>query len=87
MTKRKGGTIMKFNKNGEKTEIKSNRNIRFDENGHIIVQNPSAYWLPNITTKQTIGGTGYSVVAEFVGDEPLHKKLERIFESSQKLSL
>ncbi len=29
--------LMKFNKNGEKPEIKSNRNIRFDENGHIIV--------------------------------------------------
>ena len=79
---------MKFNKNGEKPEtIKSNRNIRFDENGHIIVPNPSAYWIPNITTKQTIGGTEYTVVAEFVGDEPLHKKLERIFENDSKLSL
>ena len=79
---------MKFNKNGEKPEIiKSKRNIRFDENGHIIVQNPSAYWLPSITTKQTIGGTEYTVVAEFVGDEPLHKKLERILETDQKLSL
>ena len=79
---------MKFNKSGEKIEIiKSKRNIRFDENGHIIVQNPSAYWLPNITTKQTIGGTEYTVVAEFVGDEALHKKLERIIENDQKLSL
>ena len=78
---------MKFNKNGEKTEITSKRNIRFDENGHIIVQNPSAYWIPSITTKQTIGGTEYAVIAEFVGDEPLHKKLERIFEDDQKLSL
>ena len=79
---------MKFNKSGEKIEIiKSKRNIRFDENGHIIVQNPSAYWLPNITTKQTIGGTEYTVVAGFVGDEALHKKLERIIENDQKLSL
>ena len=53
---------MKFNKNGEKPKIKSNRNIRFDENGHIIVQNPSAYWLPSITTKQTIGGTEYIAI-------------------------
>ena len=78
---------MKFNKNGEKPEIKSSRNIRFDENGHIIVQNPYAYWLPSITTKQIIGGTEYTVVAEFVGDELLHKKLERIIESDQKSSL
>ena len=78
---------MKFNKNGEKPEIKSKRNIRFDENGHIIVPNPSAYWIPNITTKQTIGGTEYTVVAEFVGDEPLHKKFERIIENDRKLSL
>ena len=78
---------MKFNKRGEKPEIKSKRNIRFDEEGHIIVQNPSTYWLPNITTKQKIGGTEYIVVAEFVSDEPLHKKLERIIENDQKLSL
>ena len=79
---------MKFNKNGEKPEIiKSKRNIRFDESGHIIVPNSSAYWLPSITTKQTIGGTEYTVVAEFVGDEPLHKKLERIFENDSKPSL
>ena len=78
---------MKFNKNGEKPQVQKKYNFRFDENGHIIVQNPSAYWLPSITTKQTIGGTEYTVVAEFVGDEPLHKKLERIFENDQKLSL
>ncbi len=79
---------MNFNKNGVKPEIiKSSRNIRFDEEGHIIVQNPSAYWIPSITTKQTIGGTEYTVVAEFVGYELLHKKLERIIENDTKLSL
>ena len=39
---------MKFNKNGEKPQVQKKHNFRFDENGHIIVQNPSAYWLPNI---------------------------------------
>ena len=78
---------MKFNKNSEQPQVQKKRNFRFDENGHIIVQNPSAYWIPNITTKQTIGGTEYTVVAEFVGDEPLHKKLERIVENDSKLLL
>ena len=78
---------MKFNKNDEKPEIKSKRNIRFDKNGHIIVQNPSAYWLPSITTKQTIGGTEYTVVAEFCRRRAAAKKLERIIENDQKLSI
>ena len=66
-------TLGKLNKDGEQPQVQKKHNFRFDESGHIIVQNPSAYWLPNITTKQTIGGTEYIVVAEFVGDEPLHK--------------
>ena len=40
---------MKFNKNGEKPEIKSKRNIRFDEIGHIIVQDPLYNVLPTVT--------------------------------------
>ena len=41
---------MKFNKNGEKPEIiKSKRNIRFDENGHIIVQDPLYNVIPTVT--------------------------------------
>ena len=78
---------MKFNKSGEQPQVQKKHNFRFDESGRIIVQNPSAYWIPNITTKQTIGGTEYTVVAEFVGDEPLHKKLERIIENDSKLWL
>ena len=34
----------------------------FDENGHIIVQNPSAFRIPNITAKQTIGETEYIAI-------------------------
>ena len=78
---------MKFNKSGEQPQVQKKHNFRFDESGRIIVQNPSAYWIPNITTKQTIGGTEYTVVAEFVGDEPLQKKLERIIENDSKLWL
>ena len=47
---------MKFNKNGEKSEIKSKRNIRFDENGHIIVQDNV---LPIVTVTIESKGTIY----------------------------
>lgn len=34
---------------------------RFDEEGHIIVKNPSACWFPDLTVQREIDGTIYSV--------------------------
>ena len=52
--------------------------IRFDEDGHIIVRNPSAYWLPEIKIEEEIDGTVYSVTGSYEGSASLDKKLARI---------
>ena len=52
--------------------------IRFDEEGHIIVRNPSAYWLPEIKIEEEIDGTVYSVTGSYEGSASLDKKLARI---------
>jgi plasmid stability protein len=53
-------------------------NIRFDEEGHIIVRNPSAYWLPGIKIDEEIDGTVYTVTGSYEGTETLDQKLSRI---------
>ena len=53
-------------------------NFWFDEDGHICVKNPSAFWLPEFTLQKEIGGTIYSVTGTYDGTETLDKKMERI---------
>ena len=53
-------------------------NIRFDEEGHIIVRNPSAYWIPELTVTEEIDGTIYTVTGSYDGTEALDRKLARI---------
>ena len=53
-------------------------NIRFDEEGHIIVRNPSAYWLPEIKIDEEIDGTVYTVTGSYEGNDSLDRKLARI---------
>ena len=45
--------------------------IRFDEEGHIIVKNPSACWFPDLTVQREIDGTIYSVTGSYDGSETL----------------
>ena len=54
------------------------RNIRFDEDGHIVVKNLSAWWIPEIKVEREIHGTVYTVTGSFEGNEFLEKKLTRI---------
>lgn len=53
-------------------------NFWFDEDGHICVKNPSAFWLPEFTLQKEIGGTVYTVTGSYDGTETLDKKMERI---------
>lgn len=53
-------------------------NIRFDEDGHIHVKNPSAWWIPDLSIEREIGGTVYTVTGSFDGEECMLRKLERI---------
>ncbi len=56
------------------------RDFSFDENGNIVVKNPSAFWLPEITITEDIGGTEFTITGSYTGTEPLHKKLNRIMQ-------
>ena len=56
------------------------RDVSFDENGNIVVKNPSAFWLPEIKIVDVVGGTEYTVTGSYEGTETLDKKLKRIME-------
>ena len=56
------------------------RDVSFDENGNIVVKNPSAFWLPEIKIVDVVGGTEYTVTGSYEGTETLNKKLKRIME-------
>ena len=50
----------------------------FDEDGHIRVKNISAYWIPELTVSEEIGGTVYTVTGSYEGEASFIRKLERI---------
>ena len=58
------------------------RDFTFDEKGNIIVKNPSAFWLPQVTIVDEVGGTEYTVTGSYDGTESLDKKLKRIMEQN-----
>ena len=52
--------------------------FRFDEAGCIHVRNLSAYWIPELTVTEEIGGTVYTVTGSYEGTESFVRRLERI---------
>ena len=58
------------------------RDIKFDESGNIVVKNPSAFWLPEVTIVDEIGNAEYTVTGSYEGTETLDKKLKRIMEQN-----
>ena len=50
----------------------------FDENGHMIVENISAFLLPEFEITEQIKSVTYVVDGTYDGEELLHEKLERI---------
>ena len=52
--------------------------IRFDDEGHIVVKNLDAYWLPEMKLVEEIDGTIYTVTGSYEGTEMLDQKLSRI---------
>ncbi len=50
----------------------------FDETGRIHVRNLSAYWIPELTVTEEIGGTVYTVTGSYEGTENFVRRLERI---------
>ena len=51
---------------------------KIGEDGHIHVQNLSAYWIPKLTVTEVIHGTTYVVTGSYEGTESFLRKLERI---------
>ena len=56
------------------------RDISIDDKGNIVVKNPSAFWLPEITITEEIGGTEFTITGSYEGTETLDKKLKRIMQ-------
>ena len=54
------------------------REIHFDDNGNLHTKNISAYWIPELTITEEIGGTIYTVTGSYEGTESFLRKLERI---------
>lgn len=54
------------------------RNYRIDEDGHIVVKNLSAWWIPGMKIMEEIDGTLYTVTGSYEGTEMLDQKLSRI---------
>ena len=54
------------------------RNYRIDEDGHIVVKNPSAWWIPEMKLIEEIDGTIYTVTGSYEGTDRLDQKLSRI---------
>ncbi len=52
--------------------------FRFDEAGRIHVRNLSAYWIPELTVTEEIGGTVYTVTGSYEGTESFVRRLERV---------
>ena len=42
------------------------------------MKNISAYWIPELTLTEEIGGTVYTVTGSYEGEESFVRKLERI---------
>lgn len=53
-------------------------NSYFNEDGHLCVKNPSAFWIPELTVTEVIHGTTYTVTGSYEGTESFVRKLERI---------
>ena len=52
--------------------------IRFDKFGNLCTKNISAYWIPELTATEEIGGTVYTVTGSYEGEQSFLRKLERI---------
>ena len=50
--------------------------VKYDD--RISVPNLSAYWLPDLTIKEVIKGSTYTISGEYVGTECIVPKLKRI---------
>ncbi|MBR6425504.1 MAG: hypothetical protein IKS29_06085 [Oscillospiraceae bacterium] len=60
------------------------KDAHFDEDGNIIVNNPEAFWLPEIKITKEIHGTIYNVTGSYDGIARLDQKLSRILQKEME---
>ena len=58
------------------------RRLSFDEQGNLVTGNLSAYWIPELSVRDVIHGTAYTVTGSYEGTSPFIRKLERIMARS-----
>ena len=63
---------------GQPDPSREKRNVSFDANGNLTAKNPLACWIPEVTIKEVIGGTTFTVTGSYEGSELMNLKLERI---------
>ena len=66
-------------------ENRPRRNIRFDENGNIVVTNISANWILELAVTEEVSGTIYTVTGSYEGEDSFIRKLERIADEKHRL--
>ena len=66
-------------------ENRPRRNIRFDENGNIVVKNISANWILELAVTEEVSGTIYTVTGSYEGEDSFIRKLERIADEKHRL--
>ena len=67
-----------YQKHEPMQENRPRRNIRFDENGNIVVKNISANWILELAVTEEVSGTIYTVTGSYEGEDSFIRKLERI---------
>ena len=60
------------------SEKQKRRSLSQDEQGTLYIQNISAYQIPELSFREEISGTTYTVTGSFEGTQNLLRKLERI---------
>ena len=58
------------------------RRLTFDEQRNLVTANLSAYWIPELSVREVIHGTTYTVTGSYEGTTPFVRKLERIMTGS-----
>ena len=53
------------------------RDFSFDEKGNIVVKNPSAFWLPEITITEEIGGTEFILITQQKTEKKVYIPVDR----------
>ena len=71
-------------KNSEEADTpfppRKSQNVFFDEDNHLCVKVPSAFWLPQFEIEETVKSTTYIVDGSYDGDAFLHDKIKRLID-------